>query len=71
MSTLSNNMNEVVKTLSIIATIALPLSVISGIYGTNFTKLPGSGFLYGFWTMIFVMVVKGSLLNSLRKDFQQ
>jgi magnesium transporter len=57
MSTLSNNMNEVMKTLSIIATIALPLSVISGIYGTNFTKLPGAGFLYGFWAMIFVMVL--------------
>ncbi len=57
MSTLSNNMNEVMKTLSIIATIALPLTVISGIYGTNFSILPGQNFIYGFWAMIFAMIL--------------
>jgi magnesium transporter len=57
MSAISNNMNEVMKVLSIIATIALPLTVISGIYGTNFTNLPGSSFVYGFWIMIFGMVL--------------
>ena len=57
MSAISNNMNEVMKVLSIIATIALPLTVISGIYGTNFTTLPGSGFAYGFWVMIFAMIL--------------
>jgi len=57
MSTISNNMNEVMKVLSVIATIALPLTVISGIYGTNFTLLPGSTFIYGFWAMIFAMIL--------------
>ncbi len=57
MSAVSNSMNEVMKVLSIIATIALPLTVISGIYGTNFTNLPGSGFIYGFWLMIFIMIL--------------
>ena len=57
MSAVSNSMNEVMKVLSIIATIALPLTVISGIYGTNFTKLPGAAFGYGFWAMIFSMVL--------------
>lgn len=56
MSTVSNKMSEVMKVLSIIATIALPLTVISGIYGTNFITLPGSGFMYGFWIMIFLMM---------------
>ncbi len=56
MSAVSNNMNEVMKTLSIIATIALPLTVISGIYGTNFSMLPGSDNPLGFWVMIGVMV---------------
>jgi magnesium transporter len=59
MSTMSNNMNEVMKVLSIIATIALPLTVISGIYGTNFTILPGASFPYGFWSMILVMILMG------------
>lgn len=57
MSTVSNNMNEVMKVLSIIATIALPLTVVSGIYGTNFTNLPGSTFSFGFWLMIIAMVL--------------
>lgn len=52
MSAVSNNMNEVMKTLSIIATIALPLGVISGIYGTNFLVLPGQHYPYGFWVML-------------------
>ena len=55
--TISNNMNEVMKTLSIIATIALPLGVISGIYGTNFDILPGQHFAYGFWSMILGMII--------------
>lgn len=57
MSTISNNMNEVMKVLSIIATIALPLTVISGIYGTNFSFLPGQHFHYGFWIMILAMLL--------------
>lgn len=57
MSAVSNNMNEVMKTLSIIATIALPLTVISGIYGTNFRILPGSTGPWGFWVMIIGMVL--------------
>ena len=55
MSTVSNKMSEVMKVLSIIATIALPLTVISSIYGTNFRVLPGSQTAYGFWGMVFVM----------------
>ena len=54
-STVSNNMNEVMKILSIIATIALPLGVISGIYGTNFDVLPGQHNPYGFWFMLLGM----------------
>jgi magnesium transporter len=55
MSAVSNNTNEVMKTLSIIATIALPLGVISGIYGTNFAVLPGQNLSYGFWIMLGIM----------------
>ncbi|MBU0471913.1 MAG: hypothetical protein KKF89_05475 [Nanoarchaeota archaeon] len=56
MSAISNNMNEVMKTLSIIATIALPLGIISGIFGTNFDLLPGQHIHYGFWLMILLMM---------------
>ncbi|MBD3164218.1 magnesium/cobalt transporter CorA [Candidatus Woesearchaeota archaeon] len=56
-SAVSNNMNEVMKTLSIIATIALPLTVISGIFGTNFANLPGEDSYYGFWFMLLGMLL--------------
>ncbi len=52
MSAISNNTNDVMKVLSIFATIALPLTVISSIYGTNFVVLPGSNNPLGFWLMI-------------------
>ena len=55
MSAVSNNTNEVMKVLSIFATIALPLTAISSIYGTNFLVLPGAQFKYGFWIMILIM----------------
>ncbi|MBU0460487.1 MAG: magnesium/cobalt transporter CorA [Nanoarchaeota archaeon] len=68
MSAVSNSMNEVMKTLSIIATIALPLGVISGIYGTNFAILPGQNFAYGFWMMLLGMFsVIGAMLIFFKK----
>ena len=36
LSTISNRMNEIMKTLTVIATIFLPLSFIAGVYGMNF-----------------------------------
>ncbi len=62
MSAMSNNMNEVMKTLSIIATIALPLTVISGIYGTNFSILPGQNVTIGFWLMIGLMIIVAGIM---------
>ena len=41
LSSISNRMNEVMKTLTIIATIFIPLSFVAGLYGMNFdTKSP-------------------------------
>ncbi len=68
MSTVSTNLNEIMKILSIITTISLPLTVISGIYGTNFQLLPGSSASYGFWIMIAVMVgITGSMILFFRR----
>lgn len=68
MSMMSQSMNEVMKMLSIIATIALPLTVISSLYGTNFRILPGSNWPYGFWVMVSAMVLLCvSMLYYFRK----
>ena len=40
LSTLSNKMNEVMKVLTIMATIFIPLTFIAGIYGMNFKFMP-------------------------------
>jgi len=61
-------MNEVMKVMAIFATIALPMTVISGIYGTNFDNLPGRQSFWGFWIMIAVMVsFVGIMLYLFRK----
>lgn len=69
MSTLSNNMNEIIKVLSVIATLFLPLTVISSIYGTNFRLLPGADNPVGFWIMIVGMlsISAGFLIYFKRK----
>lgn len=57
MSTMNHKMNEVMKVMSVIATMALPLTVISSIYGTNFAILPGALNPIGFWMMIASMLI--------------
>jgi magnesium transporter len=44
----SNRMNEIMKRLTIISTIMLPLSLIAGIYGMNFKHMPELEWLYGY-----------------------
>jgi magnesium transporter len=40
LSTVSNRMNEVMKTLTIVATLMLPITFIAGLYGMNFQHMP-------------------------------
>jgi magnesium transporter len=55
-SNISNRMNEVMKVLTIIATIFIPLTFIAGIYGMNFEHMPELGWIWaypiGFWLII-------------------
>ena len=55
LSQASNRMNRVMKQLSIVATIALPLIVIGGIYGMNFHHLPLLNHPLGFYWALGVM----------------
>lgn len=57
MSSVSNSTNEVMKVLSVMATIMLPLTVVSGVYGMNFLVLPGARDPLGFWFIIAFMVL--------------
>lgn len=43
LASVSNRMNEIMKVLTIIATIFMPLSFIAGVYGMNFSTAPDGG----------------------------
>lgn len=54
-STLSNTMNEVMKTLAIISTIFMPLTFISGLYGMNFKFMPELNWRYSYFFVLAIM----------------
>jgi magnesium transporter len=60
LSSLSNRMNEVMKVLTIIATIFIPMTFIAGIYGMNFEFMPELKWHYGYhlvWVIIVAIAV--------------
>ncbi len=57
MSSVSNRMNEVMKVLTIIATIFIPLTFIAGIYGMNFEHMPELKWGWAYPTALAVMVL--------------
>lgn len=70
-SNLSNKMNEVMKTLTIIATIFIPLTFIAGIYGMNFQNMPELSWPYGYYAALVVMAILGigMYIYMKRKDW--
>ena len=57
LSSLSNRTNEIMKVLTIIGTIFIPLTFITGIYGMNFKYMPELKWKYGYPMVLFVMLV--------------
>src|SRR5262249_7820822 len=48
LSAQSNRMNEIMKTLTLISTVMLPLTFIAGIYGMNYENMPELKWRYGY-----------------------
>jgi magnesium transporter len=48
LSVQSNRMNEVMKTLTLISTVMLPITFIAGVYGMNFEHMPELRWQYGY-----------------------
>lgn len=73
LSSISNRMNEVMKTLTVIATIFIPLSFIAGVYGMNFDtrspwNMPELHWRFGYPLVLGVMVtVAGGMLLWFRR----
>jgi magnesium transporter len=71
LSAVSNRMNEVMKVLTIIATIFIPLGFIAGLYGMNFAHMPELQWRYAYPVALSVMwsVAAGMLLYFRRKGW--
>lgn len=48
----SNRMNGIMKTLTVITTIFMPLTLIAGIYGMNFEHMPELSWTYGYFFVL-------------------
>ena len=55
LSSISNRMNEVMKVLTIIATIFIPLTFVAGLYGMNFANMPELQWRYGYFGILGLM----------------
>ncbi|MDA8141139.1 MAG: magnesium/cobalt transporter CorA [Desulfobacteraceae bacterium] len=71
LSNLSIRMNQVMKVLTIIATIFIPITFIAGVYGMNFEHMPELKWRYGYlmaWGIMIAMV-SGLILLFKKKDW--
>ncbi len=68
LSVVSQRINEVMKVLTVIATIILPLTFIVGVYGMNFDHMPELHWRYGYVAVWGVMIaVAAALLWGFRR----
>ena len=57
LSSVSNRMNEVMKVLTIMATIFIPLTFLAGIYGMNFKQMPELEWRWSYPLLLAIMVI--------------
>jgi magnesium transporter len=69
-------MNEIMKVLTVVSSIFIPLTFIVGVYGMNFKYMPELEYTYGYYTVVGIMFLIGILLLAyfisrgwLKKDF--
>jgi magnesium transporter len=61
-SVVANRNNDVMKTLTVLSSIILPLSLIAGIYGMNFENMPELKTPYGYFATLGLMAVVAIVL---------
>ena len=64
LSSLSNKMNEVMKVLTIMGTIFIPLTFVAGIYGMNFEYMPELAWKWAYPAVWVVMIIIGIIMLS-------
>lgn len=68
LSALNNRMNEVMKVLAVVGALALPATVITGIFGTNFDDIPG---LHSNWGFAAMMAAMGAIASTMAYIFHR
>jgi magnesium transporter len=68
LSSVSNRLNEIMKVLTIIATIFMPLTFLAGVYGMNFKYMPELQWRYGYFAVLgFMALLAGAMLLYFKK----
>ena len=68
LSFLSQRMNDVMRTLTIVATIFVPLTFITSLYGMNFKHMPELEWYWGYpFILTLILAVAGVMLTYFRK----
>ncbi|MBM2813421.1 MAG: Magnesium transport protein corA [Ignavibacteria bacterium] len=62
LSQASIKLNEIMKLLTIISTIFIPLTFIAGVYGMNFRFMPELEWRIGYFIILFIMTLIGSMM---------
>ena len=67
-SSVSNRLNEVMKVLTVIATIFMPLTVLTGLFGMNveFPQFLGGDRAQFWWILGVMLVISGAMLSWFR-----
>lgn len=67
----SHRLNNIMKVLTVVASIFIPLTFIAGIYGMNFAYIPELSYRYAYFILLAFMVILGGGLVVLfrRKDW--
>ncbi|MFO7867010.1 MAG: magnesium/cobalt transporter CorA [Candidatus Aminicenantes bacterium] len=71
LSSISHRMNEIMKMLTIIATIFIPLTFIAGVYGMNFAYMPELEWKWGYAAVwgVMIVVIAGMITYFKRKKW--
>jgi magnesium transporter len=59
-SSLNIRMNDIIRTLTIISTLFIPLTFVAGVYGMNFKNMPELSMQYGYHATLFLMLLIGT-----------
>ena len=65
LSSINNRLNAVMKVLTIIATVFMPLTFLAGVYGMNFKHMPELEWRWGYPLILFLMAFIAIVMLTL------